>query len=69
MKEGYTRRDYLAQDRTYLANERTLLAYWRTSLAFFCFRSIPHKISSFNILYNHSYYLNNFWNGIICLWN
>ena len=35
MKEGYTRRDYLAQDRTYLANERTLLAYWRTSLAFF----------------------------------
>lgn len=35
MKEKYTRRDYLAQDRTHLANERTLLAYWRTSLAFF----------------------------------
>lgn len=34
MKEQYTRRDYLAQDRTHLANERTLLAYWRTALAF-----------------------------------
>ncbi|MDP2909044.1 MAG: DUF202 domain-containing protein [Nanoarchaeota archaeon] len=34
MKEKYTRRDYLAQDRTHLANERTLLAYWRTGLAF-----------------------------------
>ncbi len=34
MKEKYTRRDYLAQDRTHLANERTLLAYWRTALAF-----------------------------------
>ena len=32
--EKYTRRDYLAQDRTHLANERTLLAYLRTSLAF-----------------------------------
>ncbi len=34
MQEKYTRRDYLAQDRTHLANERTLLAYWRTALAF-----------------------------------
>ncbi|MEK6827953.1 MAG: DUF202 domain-containing protein [Nanoarchaeota archaeon] len=34
MAEKYTRRDYLAQDRTHLANERTLLAYLRTSLAF-----------------------------------
>lgn len=34
MEEKYTRRDYLAQDRTHLANERTLLAYWRTALAF-----------------------------------
>jgi putative membrane protein len=35
MKEKeYTRRDYLARDRTNLANERTLLAYWRTALAF-----------------------------------
>lgn len=34
MVERYTRRDYLAQDRTHLANERTLLSYWRTGLAF-----------------------------------
>ncbi len=34
MNEKYTRKDYLAQDRTHLANERTLLAYWRTALAF-----------------------------------
>ena len=34
MKEPYTRRDYLAVDRTHLANERTLLAFWRTTLAF-----------------------------------
>lgn len=34
MNKQYTRRDYLAHDRTHLANERTLLAYWRTALAF-----------------------------------
>jgi putative membrane protein len=37
MEEKYTRRDYLAQDRTYLANERTLLSYWRTAMAFLIF--------------------------------
>ncbi len=34
MEEKYTRRDYLAMDRTHLANERTLMAYIRTTLAF-----------------------------------
>jgi putative membrane protein len=37
MNEKYTRRDYLAKDRTYLANERTILSYWRTALAFLIF--------------------------------
>ena len=34
MEENYSKRDFLAKDRTHFANERTLLAYWRTSLAF-----------------------------------
>lgn len=33
LPEKYTRRDWLARDRTHLANERTVLAYWRTSFA------------------------------------
>jgi putative membrane protein len=37
MNGKYTKRDYLAKDRTYLANERTILAYWRTALAFLIF--------------------------------